>query len=451
MLRCIRIRRELDHPEPAGSGEKPRARSSVRIASVSIEFPSASNPRRGLFVQRRLLALARIAEVCVVHPQPWFPWLRPVAPSTLEAEAGDGLPVVRPRMFYIPGVLKGLDGNWVRRAILPTLRALEAGGGLDLLDAHFGYPEGVGAVLAARELDRPVFITMRGLERPVLTQPWRGRQLSWALQECTGIVSVSYSLKDLALEHGVPESQIEVIPNAVDRALFHPGDQAEARRRLGLNQKDRLVVCVGMLIAGKGQHHLVEAAGRLRNRIPQLRLALIGGVAHEPRYPAYLERRIRDLGVSDMVQLLGSQAPATIATWLQAADVFALPTYDEGCCNAILEALACGVPVVTTTAGDNRLLVDPPNRGRVVPIGDPDSFTEALEEALTIEWDRTAIAAAGVAYSWDEVARKTLEFFHRRLAASRRNRAGGSGCSLPEAPGAPAQPQAIRHGARPGS
>jgi glycosyltransferase involved in cell wall biosynthesis len=389
----------------------------VRIASVSTDYPGPGEPGRGLFVQRRLAALSHMAEVRVLHLQPWFPWLRPVPSTNGHDNDAESPPASHVRMFYLPGVFKHLDSHWVRKAVLPRLRRLEADGPVDLIDAHFGYPEGVGCARAALELGKPVFITMRGLERPILRDRRRGPQLVWALKRCTGIICVADALKELAIQQGVDPAKVRAIPNAVDRGLFRPGDQEKARRALGIDRRDRLIVCVGMLVHGKGQHLLVEALAGLRKSHPDLRLVLIGGQAHEPRYPERLRQLIESLGLTDAVLLTGSQPAKRVATWLQAADLFALPTYDEGCCNSILEALACGIPVVTTPAGDNPRLVDTPERGLLTPMDDVRGLGEALEKALSMSWDHESIAGYSADYTWEEAARQTVSFFEERLAA----------------------------------
>lgn len=389
----------------------------MRIISVSTDYPSPRNPRRGLFVQRRLEALSRIADVRVIHLEPWFPVLRPRTETIRANGYSDALPTIRPGMFYLPGVLKGLDSYWVKRAVVPAIRALEGPNPADVLDAHFGYPDGVGCVKAALRLGRPVFITMRGLERPILRYRWRGSQLRWALKQCTGIICVSHSLRELAFAHDIDTNKVHVIPNAVDRQLYQPGDRDEARQTLGIDPSARLIVCVGMLVHGKGQHLLLQALARLRAHHPDLRLALIGGPAHEPAYPAHLREIVAELGLADAVLLTGSLPPQQVVTWLRAADLFALPTFDEGCCNAILEAMACGLPVVTTPAGDNALLLEAPNRGLLVPMDDAEALSAGIEAALARPWDRDKIAMYGAGHSWDEVARQTVQFFRQRLSA----------------------------------
>ena len=173
-----------------------------------------------------------------------------------------------------------------------------------------------------------------------------------------------------------------------------------------------------MLVAGKGHHHVVDAIARLRTRYDRLRLVIIGGGAHDLHTPNSCSARSTNGNCQESVRLTGAQPPETVARWLQAADVFALSTYDEGCCNAILEAMACGLPVVTTPAGDNATLVAPPRRGFIVPTGWSDALCEALETALRATWDRESIASYAADYSWEEVARRTARFFRQQIATT---------------------------------
>ena len=118
------------------------------------------------------------------------------------------------------------------------------------------------------------------------------------------------------------------------------------------------------------------------------------------------------------MRFVGRIPSAEVARWLQAADVFALATSREGCCNAILEALAAGRPVVTTPAGDNAHFVRDGVNGYVVPIDDAEATAAALERALSRkDWDAEAISAGLEVGGWDDVARDVLGFFRERVAA----------------------------------
>ena len=385
----------------------------MRIISVSIPYPRPAHHHDGLFVQRRLAALARRADVSVVSPQPWFPMVHR-ASVPYGAGLADDPPVTRPRMFYIPGALKGLDGHWLRRCLLKECRRAERSGPVDLLDAQFEYPEAVGAVRVAQFLGVPAFVTLRGLLTKYLQTRARRKQCLQALHDATGIISVAHSLKRTAEEHGVDGSKIRVIPNAIDVRTYSPAPQAEARGLLGLELGVRVIVAVGHVQPVKGQHDLIAALAQTKARQGLVRLMLIGNEQYDRGYTRSLQRQIAALGLANEVRFVGKQSPEQVACWLRAADLFALPSYHEGCCNALLEALACGTPVVATPVGDNRSYVGR-HCGILAPVGDVAALAAAVDEALSRTWDRATISAGVSSWTWDDVAVATLDFYQERV------------------------------------
>ena len=239
-----------------------------------------------------------------------------------------------------------------------------------------------------------------------------------ALNEATGVISVSHALRDLLVDRGVGAGKFRVIPNAVDRNRFRPGDKREARAQLGFPADAPLIVCVGNLIELKRHHVLIEAFARLRASRPTVQLAILGGGESEPAYEGRLRRLAETSGLGNAVRFVGRIPSAEVARWLQAADVFALATSREGCCNAILEALASGRPVVTTPAGDNAHFVRDGVNGYVVPIDDAVATAAALERALSrTDWNAAAISSGLEVGGWEDVAREVLGFFKERRAA----------------------------------
>jgi glycosyltransferase involved in cell wall biosynthesis len=319
-------------------------------------------------------------------------------------------------MFYLPKVLKRLDGWWMERCVTPVLRRWQRERPIDLIDAHFGYPEGVGCFRAGRRLGIPVFITLRGVESVLVRERAIGPQIVEALRGCAGVIAVSQSLKNAAVAAGVDADRIAVIPNAVDETVFHPGERAAARQGLSLPAGAPVVISVGHLLRGKGYHVLLPAFAKVRAARPEARLVIVGGPSHEPAYPARIQRQIRELALEQAVVMPGAVPPGEVARWLQAADVFALASYREGCCNAVLEALACGLPVVTTPVGDNERYVAPPRHGLIVPVENADALAGAMLHALAMQWDRGAIAASVLSRGWVDVASAVVKFFESRLA-----------------------------------
>jgi glycosyltransferase involved in cell wall biosynthesis len=182
---------------------------------------------------------------------------------------------------------------------------------------------------------------------------------------------------------------------------------------------DRLIVSVGHLVSRKRHHVLIQAMATVRRHEPNSQLVIVGSPSFERDYPNSLRRMIRALGLESCVKLLGNQPPSTVADWLRAADVFALGTAREGCCNAVLEALAVGTPVVTTAAGDNAYFVKHDSNGLIVATDDANGMAGAIEKAFQAErWNR-AEASQQIHErlgSWDSVAQILYQHFAAQLS-----------------------------------
>ncbi len=390
-------------------------RRRLRIASVCRVLPTPANPASGVFVANRIEAMARAADVRVVQPVPYFPLAAPL-PAWADSDSRQvgGLEVEHAPMFYVPRLLKSLDWWWLARAITARIERLHRAQPLDLLDAHFGYPDGMGCVAVARRLGIPVFVTVRGLETNFLGKSALGDRLAGALRQATGCVAVSHSLRELLVEHGVDPRRIAVIHNAVDHAVFAPGPRNPARERLGLPQDAFVVASVGHLTSVKRHHILIDGFARLLQDRPESILTIVGGAGYEPDYPAQLRRQVEAAGLAPNVRFVGAIPPGEVVGWLRAADVFALASAREGCCNAVLEALAVGLPVVTTPAGDNPHFVRDGENGFLVAIDDAVAFHAGLAAvARRVHWDHAKISAGlrNQVGGWAEVGTRVLEFF----------------------------------------
>lgn len=394
----------------------------LRIVSVCRSLPNPRHPSDGIFVANRIGAMRELADVCVIQPVPYLPVLRSLpAWARPPKRLAHGMEVEHAPMLYIPRLFKSADAMWLARAVERRIETLHRQQPLDVIDAHFGYPEGAGCMRVARRLGIPTFITIRGFENEFLNRPGVGTQLLDAMRSATGCISVSHSLKELAVRNGVADERVRVVPNAVDVGTFHPGDRADARASIGVDGATPLVVSVGHLISRKRHHVLIEAFARVQRRFPNAMLAIIGARSFEPDYPGQLQAQIDALGLTATAKVLGNVPPASVATWLRAADVFALGTQREGCCNALLEALATGLPAVTTPAGDNAWFVEEGINGYLVPIDDVDAMARRVEEALARDnWDRAEISRQLVRQvgSWSGVASRVIAFMDERLGAA---------------------------------
>ncbi len=380
-----------------------------RIVVFSSLFPSEVAPTAGVFIRERMFRVAKHLPMVVVAPQAWSPfdWVirflrkgyRVQAPGY---EVMDGVPVHRPLVLSVPGVFKRWDGWLMARGCRGLMRRLQAEFRPDMIDAHFLYPDGYAASLLAKELGLPLTITIRGSKDEWLIGTDREPMLRAAMMAATRLIAVSQALKNnVAIKLGVDEAKVTVIGNGVDLAKFHPVDKFEARKRLGIAPDARVLIGVGNLIPTKGFHRIIPLLPALRLEHPALVYLIVGDSATHSNMRQTLEALAREHGVEDMVRFCGRQPHDELKWYYGAADLFAQATEFEGWSNVFLEAMGCGLPVITTRVGGNAEVVAEAAVGELVDYWDPAAFGEAISRALSRAWDREAIIAYARSNTWD--------------------------------------------------
>jgi glycosyltransferase involved in cell wall biosynthesis len=370
-------------------------------------FPGPAQPQAGVFIRERMFRVGCELALTVISPQPWFPFqglirrFRPhFRPEQPFHEQQSGIDVYRPRFLSFPGVLKGLDATFMALGTLGTVRRLQREGRVEIIDAHFGYPDGCAAVQVGRRLSIPVTITMRGTEARHSRDRVLADRLKAGLVGATRVFAVSSSLRDLALELGVPEWRAKVVGNGVDASKFVPLPKPEARRDWGVPENAAVLVTVGGLVERKGFHRVIACMPELLETHPELHYVVVGSPGPEGDYSKELKRQVSELGLQDRVHFLGALPPEGVCRALSAADVFVLSSRNEGWANVLLEAMACGLPVVASNVGGNAEVVCRPELGAIVPFDDHASLVTALRSALTRAWDREVIRKYALENEW---------------------------------------------------
>ena len=298
-------------------------------------------------------------------------------------------------------------------AAASTVRRLKRQGRVDIIDAHFTYPDGVAATMVARWLSVPVTVTMRGTEVRHSRDPALRHQLEKALGRADRIFSVSSSLKTLAIEMGIDPERVRVVGNGVDSGAFRPGDRQDARRVLELEDDALVLVTVGGLVERKGFHRVIACLPELVSRVPKVHYLVVGGPGPEGDYSPELLKQVGALGLTERVRFLGALPRDGVRQALSASDVFVLSSRNEGWANVLLEAMACGLPVVATDVGGNAEVVCRADLGTIVPFGDSAALASALEGALERSWDRSAIRHYAEQNDWSGRVEILVEEFRR--------------------------------------
>jgi glycosyltransferase involved in cell wall biosynthesis len=306
---------------------------------------------------------------------------------------------------------------WIRgRAAVPELcREFRP----DLLHAFFAFPDGLIAGRAARKLGIPSVISLRGSDvpgfrqgplaaaayavlRPVLRAQWKRADVR----------VVANGLRALA-RRTAPDVDIRVVPNGVDCGRFSPGGpRPPGRATLEL-------LTVGQLVPRKGIGELIDLLPAVRERAGRdVRLKIIG----RGRLGGELEKQARAAGVGDFVSFAGHVPPADMPRHYREADAFVLLSRREGMANAMLEALASGLPVVTTGVEGVSELVRDGEEGFVVSTGDRAAAVDRISRMVTDDarrgqMGRNARAKAEL-FSWKRIADGYLAIYNE-LAGTR--------------------------------
>lgn len=387
----------------------------MRIVVITTFYPNAADPLRAVFVRNLVRAMASREDVTVISPVARRPWRTGTTRRLQEKAANgheipDGIEVFHPGFIAIPG-LSFLNGLSIMIAVLPVLRKLRQRGAADVVHAHCAYPDAVGAALAARQVGVRLLVTAHGSDinvhaRRFLLAP----QIRWALRRASGVVGVSRALCEqmAALAPDIRDC-IRHIPCAgVDPAVFKLRSRNLVREQLKLDPESRILVFVGQLVPIKGVEVLLDAWRELltsRFLRDTDQLLLIG----EGPLLGRLQRLVSESGCAGTVRFLGGMEQHRVAEWMSAADLLCLPSRNEGSPNVIIEAQACGVPVIATAVGGVPEMVVPGVSGFVCPAGDSGALAAAIARGLGTPWDASAIAAGAASRTWCSLADRNLE------------------------------------------
>jgi glycosyltransferase involved in cell wall biosynthesis len=387
----------------------------MKILTFTTLYPNAARPNHGIFVETRLRHLLRSGEVAsrVVAPVPWFPSVNPrygryaaFARAPREEQRG-GIEVIHPRFLSVPKFGMSAAPLLLAAGAAPVLkRMIRSGYDFDVIDAHYFYPDGVAAAIIGCKLNKPVVITARGTDVNLLPQfAIPRRMIQWAARRAAALVTVSAALKDSLVELGVDRGKISVLRNGVDTRVFQPVDRSVHRARLGLT--GTVLLTVGNLVSLKG-HELVLRALR---EFPHATLLIVGEGEEQRR----LEALAAELQLQHRIRFLGQMSQAQLVPVYGAADALILASSREGWPNVLLEAMACGTPVVSSSVGGTPEIVTAPEAGVLMAERSAGGLVLALRQLLQNYPDRSQTRRYAERFSWDDTTRGQLRIFEGAL------------------------------------
>ncbi len=379
----------------------------MRVAVISWLFPSRHFPASGIFVKEEIDRLASSVDIRLIAPlHNQFAFGEP---SSFTAEAG--YPVERP---YTP-----LFPTWFMQRLSPFCMSMTLNRtrrfirGCDLVHVHNAFPDTV-AVVRSYDRDFPVISTVHGSDVNLfINRPDIGGAIIKALSRTRLVICVSRSLEATIRRFGVT-SPTEVIPNGFDTALFTPRDKHAAASALGLDPDRPRILYAGNFLPWKGIEHLVRAVPAILRTHPDCEIVLLGARPDGSDSARYRELA-GYLGVAKSVRVSPWVSVSDLPNWMNAADVFALPSLKEGFGIVAAQALACGTPVVATRSGGPEDIVTE-GLGALIPPGDHEALADALLKVFSgegIASPEAISASARDRFSYDTVIRSILAAYNR--------------------------------------
>ena len=375
-------------------------------------------------LSRHLSDLGIAVDVYTRRQDPCFPTVVDFADRArvVHLPAGPAVPYSKHRVWdHLPEFVDGvLD--------FMSVRALQ----YDLIHSHY-WLSGWVAMQLRPILDLPIVHMSHTLGYPknaAAQHPWEqepSRRLEverQVLQNSDALVAESPASKRHMIRHyDVDPSDIAVIPCGVDVERFHPQDKRCARVALSLPEAAPILLFVGRLQPSKGIDTLLRAAAEIRRDRPDVCVLIVGGGLDERdgQETAELNRLQRlggELGLKN-VRYIKAQPQETLAQYYAAADVFVMPSHYESFGMVVLEAMACGTPVVGSAVGGLSYTIDDGDSGLLVPPGDWRAFARATSRVLASSRLQVAMRQAGPerarVFAWPHIVEKNMRLYRRLI------------------------------------
>lgn len=359
----------------------------MNILAVT-NFPSARHANAAIFFRDTLVRVRDAGHgVTVLAPRVWVPWPLGYHPrwrpylKEIYFEEQIGLHVYRPAFPRPPGAwFLTLEGRIMARMARRLVRRLHRVRPFDIVLGYNVMPYGECAIHLARSLGRPSACVAIGSDLNDFPKhgPRTASLARRVVSSADHMICNSEALRRTAIAFGADPARTTTFYKGIDLTPFESlPPKSEARRRLDLPADAKILTYAGRLMRAKGVFELIDAFATATDD-PAWRLVMVG----EPIAMSAIRQRIADLGLDGRVEARTMVPRQDIPAYLAASDLFCLPSHHEGVSNAVLEAMAAGLPIITTTVGGLPEVIEDGVTGRLVPPHNAAVLAVALRDLM---------------------------------------------------------------------
>lgn len=384
---------------------------SNNLLVISNDFPNADNKYvREIFVKEQIMFLKEYFEnIYVVSPIAiGMEFLRK---THYENYRFENIHVYFPKYFNCPLFFKYCRDGWIyfeEKAIQKLIRVESLQ--FDLIHAHFTWHSGAVAVKLKEKYNVPVVITEHTSQTFTDAIEKKEPQFirSWNL--CDAIIRVRKGDIPLFKSVGIPMNKVHYIPNGYNHSAFLNLDSQKCRKKLGLPSKGKIILNVGNLYdKAKGHRYLIEAMNKVIEQRKDVLCFIVGGGMLETK----LKKQIHSTGLENYVKLVGSKPYSEIPLWMNACDVFVLPSLRESFGVVQIEAMGCGKPIVATYNGGSEEIITSGDYGLLCEPANSNELAKNILSALDTSWDAKKIKEYSIQFTWEEVGKKILQVYSK--------------------------------------
>ncbi len=378
-------------------------------------FPVDSKDTKDIFVKNQVDVLSTyFNKVYVISPVSLFRFLKEREKYKKRKIKYNNIVAFYPLYLNFPfpiiREMRFIKQLWVRNYYKAILKVIQKENlNIDLIHSHFTWPSGAAAVKIKKILKHPVTITSHihlnlSCEETRIDKDWIN---TW--KEADAIIRVNK--KDVKTIKKYNKN-VYFIANGYDKREFTNLNKKSARRKLHLKEDKNIILNVAHLVPFKNQRSLILAANELRKKGKDFIVYIVG----DGPLKKELDQLIKKLNLQNYVKLVGPKPHSEIPLWMNAADVFVLPSFSESFGIVQLEALACGTPVVATINNGSRTVITSKDYGLLLK--NPNNFkglAELIDKALNKQWNKKKILNYARKLSWQEISKKILKVYETVL------------------------------------
>lgn len=310
----------------------------------------------------------------------------------------DNVEVIRVPVWYLPfSIFYKLAGYSHYKAVKRIIKKYDIQ--FDLIHSHFTWTSGYVGMRLKEEYQKPFVLTVHE------NNDWFNRELNsrderiyniWRSADVLFRVNKK-TIKDLRKYN----DNVIYTSNSFNENLFFPKDKQRSRKKLNLNVKDKILLNIGNLEEYKGQIYLIRAIEILIKKYKRgnIKLYIIG----EGSLRSVLESEIEKLDLENRVFLLGKQIHKDVPVWINASDLFVLPSMAESFGIVQIEAFACSRPVVASKNEGSKEVITSEEHGLLCEVGDSKDLAEKIDKALEKKWDEKKITEYSNRFKQEEI------------------------------------------------